>query len=160
MLSVSKAHINSIQHIIIKEVLRGSLHILAIISVFPYKTDLQSYDSCWELASLIIVLGSQVHFHLSVSLLQFIHYQSQYIHNFTFIFLRQHSTAALLNTASKSIKNIEPIFTLLIVLMKDLHLISIMYPINKFHHLTLKLPWVIKTEFLLTISIQYQADKW
>ena len=95
MLSVSKAHINSIQHIIIKEVLRGSLHILAIISVFPYKTDLQSYDSCWELASLIIVLGSQVHFHLLVSLLQFIHYQSQYIHNFTFILLRQHSTAAL-----------------------------------------------------------------
>ena len=42
--------------------------------------------------------------------------------------------------------------------MKDLHLISIMYPINKFHHLTLKLPWVIKTEFLLTISIQYQYN--
>ena len=95
MLSVSKAHINSIQHIIIKEVLRGSLHILAIISVIPYKTDLQSYDSCWELASLIIVLGFQVHFHLSISLLQFIHDQSQYIHNFTFILLRQHSTAAL-----------------------------------------------------------------
>ena len=26
--------------------------------------------------------------------------------------------------------------------------------------LTLLLPWVIKTEFLLTIPIQYQADKW
>ena len=26
--------------------------------------------------------------------------------------------------------------------------------------LTLQLPWVIKTEFLFTISIQYHADKW
>ena len=26
--------------------------------------------------------------------------------------------------------------------------------------LTLQLPWVTKSEFLLTISIQYQADKW
>ena len=26
--------------------------------------------------------------------------------------------------------------------------------------LTLQLPWVTKTEFLLTISIQYQADEW
>ena len=26
--------------------------------------------------------------------------------------------------------------------------------------LTPKLPWVTKTEFLLTISIQYQPDKW
>ena len=26
--------------------------------------------------------------------------------------------------------------------------------------LTLQLPWVTKTEFLLTISIQYQPDKW
>ena len=28
------------------------------------------------------------------------------------------------------------------------------------HMLTLKFPWVTKTEFLLTTSIQYQADKW
>ena len=27
-------------------------------------------------------------------------------------------------------------------------------------HLTLELPWVTKTEFLLTISTQNQADKW
>ena len=26
--------------------------------------------------------------------------------------------------------------------------------------LTFKLPWVTKTEFLLTVSIQYQTDKW
>ena len=26
--------------------------------------------------------------------------------------------------------------------------------------LTFSLPWVTKSEFLLTISIQYQADKW
>ena len=27
-------------------------------------------------------------------------------------------------------------------------------------HLTIELPWVTKKEFLLTISIQHQADKW
>ena len=27
-------------------------------------------------------------------------------------------------------------------------------------HLTLQLPWVTKEEFLLTTSVQYQADKW
>ena len=27
-------------------------------------------------------------------------------------------------------------------------------------HITLRLPWVTKTEFLLTLSIQYQAGKW
>ena len=27
-------------------------------------------------------------------------------------------------------------------------------------HLTFKLPWVTKREFLLTISIEYQANKW
>ena len=43
----------------------------------------------------------------------------------------------LTDAAPESLKNLPPLFIL-----------------------TLSLPWVTKTEFLLTISIQYQADKW